>query len=161
MRAAAALLRTAPKERLSPQLLNVLADAALTLGPLAADRDGAPAWEAPALLVLDFRLWLAAPREALAQLPTALGGVLKRMDTAGVVLLGGVYVLRNLCALATPANAEDAALKAVRIGARGATTCPRPIPVVSQRRDLHSGACSRLLTSPLLFSPPSQGCFER
>lgn len=91
---------------------------ALALGPLAAERDGAPAWEAPALLALDFRLWTQAPREALAQLLTALGAMLRKMGPAEAALLGGLYVLRHLCELGSGASAADPAFKAIRIGAR-------------------------------------------
>lgn len=42
VRTTAVLLRSAPRERLTPQLLAVLSDVAQTLGPLAAEREGSP-----------------------------------------------------------------------------------------------------------------------
>lgn len=65
---------------------------------------------------MDFRLWLSAPRETLSQLPPALGSILRRIDTNGMLLLGGLYLLRMLCLLGSAEHAEDQTLKAVRIG---------------------------------------------
>jgi hypothetical protein len=91
-RGAAALLRAAPRDALTPHLAAALLEAVRALGAAAEARDGAAGWEAAALLLLDVPRWRAAQPPARRAHLAAIRAYLETAPELVAAVFGGEYL---------------------------------------------------------------------